>query len=99
MSGAEADRHMEVRAEITVTGLVQGVGYRWYANRHAVELGLKGYVRNNYDGTVFLEVEGDRSLIEELINQLKLGPRAAHVKDVHVEWSAPKHLYLGFTIK
>ena len=90
---------MDVHATITVQGLVQGVGYRWFVNRHSVELGLKGFVKNNYDGTVHVEVEGDRSLVEELINQLKIGPRSAHVKDVYVEWSEPKNLLLGFSIK
>lgn len=90
---------MDVHASITVSGMVQGVGYRWFVNRHAVELGLKGLVRNNYDGTVYVEVEGDRSLVEELIKHLKLGPRSAMVKDVYVEWSEPKNLFLGFSIK
>lgn len=90
---------MDVHASITVHGLVQGVGYRWFANRHAVELGLRGFVKNNYDGNVFLEVEGDRSLVEELINHLKVGPRSAHVKDIRVEWSEPKNMFLGFSIR
>ncbi|HTR82388.1 MAG TPA: acylphosphatase [Bacteroidota bacterium] len=90
---------MDVHASITVQGLVQGVGYRWFVNRHCVELGLKGFVKNNYDGTVYLEVEGDRSLVEELLNHLKAGPRSAQVKDVRVEWSAPKYMFLGFSIK
>ncbi|HTX20051.1 MAG TPA: acylphosphatase [Bacteroidota bacterium] len=90
---------MEIHASITVQGLVQGVGYRWFANRHAVALGLKGFVRNNYDGTVYVEAEGDRSLIEELIVQLKIGPRSAQVKDLAVEWSDAKNLFLGFSIR
>ena len=90
---------MQIHASITVQGLVQGVGYRWFANRHAVALGLNGFVKNNYDGTVFLEVEGDRSLIEELIVQLKTGPRSAQVRDLSVEWSDPKNLFLGFSIR
>ena len=90
---------MDVHASITVQGLVQGVGYRWFANRHAVALGLKGYVKNNYDDTVQVEAEGDRSLVEEFINQLKVGPRSAQVKNVIVEWSESKNLFLGFSIK
>jgi acylphosphatase len=90
---------MEIHAAITVRGLVQGVGYRWFVNRHAVQLGLKGDVRNNYDGTVFVEVEGDRSLVEELLQQLKIGPRSAQVNDVRVEWSEPKNMFLAFSIK
>ncbi|MDE3057112.1 MAG: acylphosphatase [Bacteroidota bacterium] len=90
---------MDVRATIVVSGLVQGVGYRWFVNRHAVVLGLKGFVRNNFDGTVHVEVEGDRSLVEELIAKLKVGPRAAQINDLKIEWSEPKNLFLGFTIK
>ncbi len=90
---------MDVHAAITVTGLVQGVGYRWFANRHSVALGLRGFVKNNYDDTVLVEVEGDRSLVEELIKQLRVGPRSAQVKEVLVEWSEPKNLFLGFSIK
>jgi acylphosphatase len=90
---------MEVHAAITVRGLVQGVGYRWFVNRHAVQLGLQGVVTNNYDGTVSVEVEGDRSLVEELLQQLKIGPRSAQVNDLRVEWSEPKNLFLGFSIK
>ena len=90
---------MDVHATITVYGLVQGVGYRWFVNRRSMELGLKGFVQNNYDGSVYLEVEGDRSLVEELINHLKVGPRSAQVNDVRVVWASPKNLFLGFSIK
>jgi acylphosphatase len=90
---------MDIHASITVYGLVQGVGYRWFANRRAVQLGLKGFVQNSYDGTVYIEVEGDRSLVEELINHLKLGPRSAQVKDLHIDWSNPKNMFLGFSIR
>jgi acylphosphatase len=90
---------MDVHATIVVSGLVQGVGFRWFVNRHAVRLGLKGFVRNNFDGTVLVEVEGDRSLVEELIKELKVGPRAAHVSDLKIEWSDAKNMFLGFSIK
>jgi acylphosphatase len=90
---------MEVGALITVRGLVQGVGFRWFVNRHAVTLGLNGYVKNNYDDTVEVDAEGDRSAIEELIKILKVGPRAAQVKDVSISWHEPTGRYLAFTIK
>ncbi|HLP17105.1 MAG TPA: acylphosphatase [Bacteroidota bacterium] len=86
-------------AAITVSGLVQGVGYRWFANRHAQAMGLSGYVKNNYDDTVSIEVEGERSVIEAFIAELKTGPRSAQVRDVRVEWSDPKHLFTGFRIR
>lgn len=49
---------------------------------------LKGYAKNMPDGSVKVEAEGDRGLIEALIDRLKVGPPAAHVKDLRVEWAA-----------
>ena len=82
---------METRVHIIVEGLVQGVGYRWFAERKAQALGLGGFVKNLYDGTVEVEAEGDRSLVEELIKHLKVGPRSAHVTDLRIEWMEPTH--------
>lgn len=90
---------MEIRASILVKGLVQGVGYRWFVNRHATALGLKGFVENRFDGTVSVEVEGERSLIEELIVQLKVGPRSAQVNDLQLVWGEPTHDFKGFMIR
>jgi len=90
---------METGVRITVRGLVQGVGLRWFVNKHAVSLGLRGYVKNNIDGTVEVDVEGDRSLVEELIKQLKVGPRSAHVADLGIEWHDLTGNYKGFTIR
>ena len=77
---------MSVAARIQVHCLVQGVGYRFFVYRLATRLGLTGYVRNAYDGTVEIGVEGQRSSIEDLIKEVKVGPRASHVTDVSVEW-------------
>lgn len=75
-----------VGAELLVTGMVQGVGYRYFAYRHAINLGITGWVRNEPDGTVRLFVEGDRSVVEALIAELKAGPRSSSVSDVAVSW-------------
>ena len=90
---------MEAHAMITVNGLVQGVGYRWFASKHAQSLGLKGYVQNKYDDSVCAEVEGEKIDIEAFIGQLKIGPRSAQVREVAVEWSEPTHLFTGFRIR
>jgi len=82
---------MDVSARIIVQGLVQGVGYRWYAARRAQALGVRGYVRNLYDGTVEVHLSGDRSLVEELIRDLRIGPRSARVTDMKIEWDAPEN--------
>jgi acylphosphatase len=62
------------------SGLVQGVGYRYFVFNRAKNLGLVGYVRNVFSGEVEIEIEGDRSLIEEFIKEVKVGPRSAQVK-------------------
>jgi acylphosphatase len=90
---------METRAHILVEGLVQGVGFRWFVARHAQGLGLKGYVKNMFDGSVEVEAEGDRSLVEELINHLKVGPRSAQVRDLHIEWLPLKNETKAFEIR
>ena len=65
---------------------MQGVGFRFFCHRLATGLGITGWVRNNPDDSVLIRVEGDRGLVEELIKNLKIGPRAANVKDVKVRW-------------
>jgi acylphosphatase len=77
---------MNVRVHVLVKGLVQGVGFRYFVYHKAHDLGLSGYVRNLFSGDVEMEAEGDRSLVEEFIKEVKLGPRAAQVKDMKIEW-------------
>ncbi len=77
---------MHTRAHIIVAGLVQGVGYRWFAARCARELGLSGFVRNLREGTVEVEAEGERAAVEELLHRLRIGPRAARVTDLRITW-------------
>ena len=77
---------MKVRAHILVSGLVQGVGFRYFVYDRAVSYAIAGYVRNLFSGEVEVEAEGERSLIEELIKDIKVGPRAARVRDIKIEW-------------
>lgn len=60
-----------VRKELTFTGRVQGVGFRYRALYKAKELGLTGWVRNEWDGTVTMEVQGTEERIERLIFLMK----------------------------
>jgi acylphosphatase len=66
-------------AEITVEGLVQGVGYRDFARRHAAELGLGGWVMNLPDGRVQIRAEGAREALDIFVERLRRGPRLARV--------------------
>lgn len=78
-----------VRRHILVTGLVQGVGFRYEALRAARRLGLTGWVRNNPDGSVELEAQGDSRSVEEFIDLLWQGPRWSRVDDVRIEPQNP----------
>ncbi len=90
---------MDVAAHLVVSGVVQGVGFRYFVYRKVIPLGLKGFVRNLYNGDVEIEVEGDRSLIETLISDMKIGPRSSHVSNVRVTWTEAQQKYRGFEIR
>ena len=66
---------------------MQGVGFRYFIQRKARQLGLHGWVRNNDDGTVELLAEGSRSDLEQLMMAAEEGPRMARVQRVEVQWS------------
>jgi acylphosphatase len=65
-----------------VRGRVQGVGFRWFVEREAHILQIKGWVRNNSDGSVEVLAMGMREQLAELRGRLQEGPRAARVDDV-----------------
>jgi acylphosphatase len=92
----------EVHVQIVVKGLVQGVGFRWFVAHHAEALHLRGYVSNLYNGDVKIEAEGNKPDLEELIKQVKIGPRASRVTAVGIEWSSVSNSmdrYTGFEIR
>ena len=68
-----------IRYAIRVTGLVQGVGFRYSARREALALGLTGTVRNQSDGSVSIEAEGSQADLDRFANWCRGGPRGARV--------------------
>lgn len=90
---------MEVGAHIIARGLVQGVGFRYFILGRAEKYRLNGYAANLMNGDVEIVVEGDRSLVEEFIGDIKVGPRAAHVSDLHIRWIPTEHRYHQFEIR
>jgi len=90
---------MDIRAEIITNGLVQGVGYRYFVVRESKKLGLKGYTKNLYTGEVLTVVEGERSIVEDLIKKLKVGPMHASVKSCKVNWLEPKNEFTDFEVR
>jgi acylphosphatase len=90
---------MEARVHVVVRGFVQGVGFRYFVYHRAISLGLTGYVRNAFSGEVEIEMQGDRSLIEECMKEVKVGPRSAQVKDISVEWLPIEKTCVRFEIR
>lgn len=76
------------RANILVTGRVQGVFFRQSALGEAQRLGISGWVQNLPDGRVEAEVEGERAQLEGFVEWCHRGPPAAQVEEVRVRWSA-----------
>jgi acylphosphatase len=70
------------RYKIEVTGRVQGVGYRAFVLRIAELMEIKGFVKNQYDGSVLIEAEGTEENLQLFIDQCKAGPGWAHVSGV-----------------
>ena len=89
---------MYASAHIIVKGMVQGVGFRFYAIHEARSLNLCGFVRNCADGSVESEAEGPRELVEEYIKALHRGPAFSHVTAMDVSWGNYESKYKDFRI-
>lgn len=74
--------------QVRVTGRVQGVSFRWYAQEQARRLGVVGWVRNEPDGSVLLHAEGDDDAVDALVAWCHDGPGMARVSDVAVREAA-----------
>jgi|SRR3989304_6298633 len=86
-------KHLTVR----IFGDVQGVGFRFWAKQCADELGIKGFARNEKDGSVCVEAEGESSALEEFVARCRKGPPFACVERVSTEEGALRG-YEGFEI-
>ncbi len=89
----------KLRAEIVASGVVQGVGFRYFVLRNAQQLGLKGYTKNLFTGEVLTVAEGPKYLLEELIKKIKVGPSHAYVKDVKIKWSKATDEFDNFEVR
>ena len=100
-------------AHIFISGFVQGIGFRYFIRKNALELGLKGWVRNILDGRVEAVFQSSASFdktqdkssdqeakekIEEMIALCRKGPFLAEVENVDVEWEEVEREFEGFEI-
>jgi acylphosphatase len=95
---SEKARHTAgLRAQ--VHGAVQGVGYRYFARREALRLGLVGYVRNLANGTVEVVAEGAVTDLEAFLQRLQWGPSEAEVQWVDSSWTEAAGVFTDFQIR
>ena len=76
---------MTVTKRLTISGRVQGVGFRFYMERKAREFGVAGWVRNCRDGSVEAMVQGSAGAVEAMIAWARRGPPSAVVAEVRIE--------------
>lgn len=69
---------------LRISGVVQGVGFRYSMQREAQRLGVTGWVRNRRDGTVEAVVEGPAAAVEALLDWARRGPATARVQGVSI---------------
>jgi len=93
-----AKRQQLVARQYRVRGRVQGVGYRYFAQSWAVELGVTGWVRNRDDGSVEVYAVGTEQQLSDYSGRLHQGPRFSSVRGVE-EMEAALLQSDGFSIK
>jgi acylphosphatase len=89
---------MLVARRFRVTGRVQGVGFRYFAQTAARMEGLSGWVQNQSDGSVEVVAEGDRESVLRFEAKLRRGPAGARVDEVHVDEDVPSGRSNGFVV-
>jgi len=89
----------KVAKKYIISGRVQAVGYRFFAERVANQLGICGYVKNLWDDTVEVYAIGDEASLEELKRHLAEGPRSARVTGIEESEAAVHSGYTRFVIE
>jgi len=82
---------MVTAVRVKIKGIVHGVSFRSSMARIASDLGVRGWVKNNPDGSVEAFLEGDERNVKRVLDWAKLGPPRARVDKVEVELAAPRN--------
>jgi acylphosphatase len=88
----------ERRLEVEIHGRVQGVGFRYFAQREAKRQGLGGWVRNRRTGEVQVVAEGPEDDLKKFLAEVRKGPPMAHVDHADVEWKQATNGFSSFDI-
>ncbi len=73
------------RKHVLVTGLVQGVGFRYFTLDEALQTGVTGWVRNCPDGRVEIEAQGESAALNDFLDRIHMGPRHAYIEKVEAQ--------------
>ena len=87
-----------INIQISISGRVQGVGFRYSAIHKARETGITGYVKNMYDGSVFIEAEGNKTNLDHFLLWCHKGPNWARVDKVTTTPGTLKN-YSSFSVR
>jgi acylphosphatase len=87
------------RLEATISGRVQGVYFRASTQQRARQLGLRGWVRNESDGSVYAIAEGNDAALQRFLFYLESGPPRAHVERVDSRWGEATGEFSGFHVR
>lgn len=90
---------MKLARKFSISGRVQGVGFRFFAERVANQLGIRGYVRNCWNGTVEVYAIGDAKSLEEFKRHLAEGPPSARVSGIEETEEPVRKEYSTFRIE
>jgi acylphosphatase len=86
------------QAHIYISGMVQGVGFRGFIKSNAKRLGLKGWVRNLPDGRVEAILQGEKQVIESMIEEINKGNILSEVREMDVIWEDTQEVHDDFTV-
>ena len=88
-----------MKAHVLISGFVQGIGFRAFVKKHALDLGIKGWVANTQDSRVEAMFVGPKEKIDQMIEMCRKGPFLAQVRDVEVKFvDSDKEEYQTFEI-
>ncbi len=87
------------RLKVEFQGRVQGVGFRYTVCSLAGEYPLSGFVRNEWDGSVHMEVEGQQEHLEHFLLDIRNSRLREYISHIHQHWSDPTGRDSGFRIK
>ena len=83
----------------TIHGRVQGVGFRYFTQNKALELGIRGWVRNTSQGSVEFLAQGGDQALERFMHYIQVGPIGSRVEKAQFQWSQESEEQVQFEIR